>query len=85
MSHLIFCLKNEISFYFHKGFTSQVTSFNFLDVSYNFFKLLPRNFIISNNGSYKFNSDMLKDTSSVISTRLRDNPPNLQYHIDIDD
>ena len=61
-------------------------TFNLLQLKYNLFDFLPRTFTIStNNGSYKFNIDMLKDTSSVIFNFLAFNNQELEYHLDIND
>ena len=50
------------------------------------FENMPKEFIISTNtGSYKFNTDILKSSSSVISRFLKNNPTNYRYHLDIND
>lgn len=47
---------------------------------------IPRIFTITtNNGSYKFNIDFLKETSSVIKKAIENDPKNLQFHINVDD
>ncbi|KAK8836958.1 hypothetical protein M9Y10_036992 [Tritrichomonas musculus] len=52
----------------------------------NFFEIIPKKFIISsNNRSFYFNTELLKDTSSVISKFILGNPENLHFHIDIED
>ena len=59
-----------------------------LDDSYqlDILDIIPRLFTLTtNSGSYKFNTEILKDTSSVIMKFLKENPTNLQYHIDIKD
>lgn len=54
--------------------------------NFNFFLFSPRLFTITtNSGSCKFNTYLLKDTSTVISKFLSENPNNLQYHLDIID
>lgn len=51
-----------------------------------FFQLIPKQFTIStNNQSYNFNIEMLKDTSSIISQHIKDFPDNLNYHLNIED
>ena len=60
--------------------------FNLFTLPFNVFDYLARTFTIStNNGSYKFNINMLKDTSSVIFKALTTNPQLLEYHIDLND
>lgn len=62
------------------------SSFNLFDLSFNVFELLKKDFTIStNNGSYKFNSNMLKDTSVEICNSLIANPENYEYHLNLDD
>ena len=47
---------------------------------------LPKIFIITTqNGSYKFNIDMIKDTSSVIKQFISKNPTKYQFHTSIND
>ena len=58
------------------------------DKSYfiNALKFIPRLFKLStNNGSCQFNIQILKDTSSVISNFIEENPNVNEYHIDVDD
>lgn len=50
------------------------------------FDFLPRLFTITTqNGSYKFNIELLSDSSKTISSQLESNPNNLEYHLDIKD
>ena len=47
---------------------------------------MPKLFKISTrNGSYYFNTDILKDTSPIIAERLEIDPTNLQFFLDIED
>lgn len=53
---------------------------------FNIFQKMPKTFTITTNtSSCSINIEMLKDTSSIISTFLEENPGNLQYHINIED
>lgn len=64
-------------------------SLNLLDFKYHsyIFDHIPRSFIITTNNNiiHKFNIELLKDTSSVISNLLKESPDTLQYHLNIDD
>ncbi|KAK8840572.1 hypothetical protein M9Y10_030782 [Tritrichomonas musculus] len=61
-------------------------SLNLINQTIDLCKYLPRDFTITtNNGSYTFNVEILKDTSPVIWKHLRENPNIFQYHIDIND
>ncbi|KAK8841740.1 hypothetical protein M9Y10_026687 [Tritrichomonas musculus] len=56
------------------------------DQIYNILQYIPKLFkITTNNGSYRFNRRILKDTSSVISKILNENPYQKEYHLDIND
>ena len=55
-------------------------------LSFNLFDYVPKNFTITTqNGSYPFNVEMLKETSLVISKYISKNPDTTQFHIDIKD
>ena len=48
-----------------------------------FFQCIPKTFIITTqNGSSKFNIDILKDTSTIISDFITNNPLVYQYYLD---
>ena len=50
------------------------------------FNLMPKIYTIStNNGSGKFNIELIKETSPVISEFIDKNPQILQFHLDITD
>ncbi|KAK8892562.1 hypothetical protein M9Y10_029795 [Tritrichomonas musculus] len=51
-----------------------------------FFEVIPKQFTISTkNGESHFNLEMLKETSSVISDHIRDNPNEMTYFLNISD
>ena len=53
---------------------------------FNVFQYIPRNFTINtNNGSYEFNSEMLKETSPLFNELINQNPTQQQYHLNIND
>lgn len=53
---------------------------------FNILEYVPKDFTIStNNGSCKFNIDILINTSSVIADLNQSNPQDLQYHLNIND
>lgn len=51
------------------------------------FDIMPKSIVITSNSKipYKFNIEMLKDTSTVISKSLTDNPDCLEYPLNLDD
>ena len=51
------------------------------------FDVIPKHFTITTNNNipHKFNIELLKDTSPVISDLLNESPDLLEYHINIDD
>ena len=59
------------------------SKFSLVNINLDF---LPKTFVITtNNGSYKFNIDILKNLSKTISDQLEKDPNNFEYHIDIND
>lgn len=83
-----FCLTfSEIDNSFHLNNPPQKSKFLYLlNLSFDLFQYIPRLFTITtNNGSYKFNTEMLLDTSATISNYLALNPDQFQYHLDIND
>ena len=68
-------------------YSYSTTKRNIIDLKVNdtfcIFDFLPKTFtIITNDGSFNFNVEMLKDMSSVISDHLK-NPNSLQFNMDI--
>ncbi|KAK8842926.1 hypothetical protein M9Y10_025792 [Tritrichomonas musculus] len=92
-------IKGHVVFQKYPRFERKITSFQnsnsknqkeiqLLDERYKFniYDHLPRLFTITtNNGSYKFNIEMLKDSCSVIKEYLEENPNFYEYHINVDD
>lgn len=65
---------------------TKLLSFNLIDQSYKVFEFLPKDFTITtNNGSYKFNTKMIKDTSPEITEFLQKTPEKREYHLNLDD
>ena len=63
-------------------------SFLLLDPMYytDFYEIIPKRFTISTNtGSFNFNTEMLKDTSTVISEYISKFPDSRHFHLHIDD
>lgn len=53
---------------------------------FNLFEYIPRYFTVNtSNGSYMFNIELLKSTSSVIRNLLKNNPNQFQYHLKFKD
>lgn len=84
-NHIIFLSKTNRSSYQNKSAKQYLYLFDDSN-NFNILKILPRNFKISTNtSSGQFNTELLKDTSSIISNHLKENPQSLEYHLDIKD
>ena len=85
-SHILFAkIDNSAPF---RPMTSGFQNINlqYRNFFFNLLELMPRAFTITTkNGSAMFNTDILKDTSSIISQALSVDSENLQYHLDIED
>ncbi|KAK8872183.1 hypothetical protein M9Y10_007947 [Tritrichomonas musculus] len=86
INYIIFSNANKHKSKNHLRFDSQALHLLDSSCKFSFLELIPRSFTISNqNKFYKFNSDILKQTSSIILEFIENNPQSQEYHLEIDD
>ena len=80
---IIFVQKNDFAYKIQSGVSQNLKTLDLVDHDLKYF---PRNFIITTkNGSYKLNTDILQDSSSVIASAIKDYPNITEFHIDVND